>query len=287
LIYEIRHLTTFQYTRPIRETVMELRMKPCSDRTQRCLDFTLDLEPEARVLHYPDFMGNAVHHFDVPGSHETLRIEAVSLVERLPPAPLPETLHRDAWEETDRQARNFQNWDWIQPSHFARQTSSLRAFAEELRITRRDDPLTALKDLNHRLHQALAYEPRSTRVDSPIDECLARRRGVCQDFAHVFIALARRLGIPCRYVSGHLFHRPGNGEPASPDASHAWAEALLPLIGWVGFDVVNEELAGERHIRVAVGRDYQDVPPTRGVFKGQADSRLSVQVDVRAARPEL
>jgi transglutaminase-like putative cysteine protease len=130
------------------------------------------------------------------------------------------------------------------------------------------------------------YSPRSTRVDSPIDDALKTRRGVCQDFSHIFIALARGIGVPCRYVSGYLFHQ-GAEDRSSDGATHAWAEVFLPDLGWIGFDPTNNLIARERHIRVAVGRDYADVPPTRGVYKGLAGmkSELAVAVNVGTAHP--
>ena len=132
------------------------------------------------------------------------------------------------------------------------------------------------------MHRTFAYDADSTHVDSPIDEALLHRRGVCQDFAHIMLALARNyLHIPCRYVSGYLYHR--RDDRSIDGATHAWIEALLPELGWIGFDPTNNLLAGERHIEVAVGRDYHDVPPTRGVYKGNAASELSVNVRVRAS----
>ncbi len=279
--YTIRHLTHFHYSQPIRESYMEVRKRPRSDDGQRCLEFNLTVSPEARVHSYTDPLGNTVHHFDVAKLHEDLRMTAVSLVECAASRKIPDRLPADAWNGVDRLGTEFRYWDWLHPSQFAQPTESLRAFAEECKLTRRDDPLTILQEINKTLHTALAYVPNSTRVDSPIDECLKNRKGVCQDFAHIFIALARQLRIPCRYVSGHLFHRPEKDSTSiAEDASHAWAEALLPELGWIGFDPANNSLAAQNHIRIAVGRDYADVPPSRGVFKGIADSELTVHVDV-------
>jgi transglutaminase-like putative cysteine protease len=132
-----------------------------------------------------------------------------------------------------------------------------------------------------------AYVPQSTKVDSPIDEALNTRQGVCQDFAHIMIALVRRLNVPCRYVSGYMFHRDEKEKDRSLEgASHAWVEALMPRLGWVAFDPTNNLVGADRHIRVAIGRDYADVPPTRGVYKGDAHSELSVAVTVSPADKE-
>jgi transglutaminase-like putative cysteine protease len=145
---------------------------------------------------------------------------------------------------------------------------------------RRRDPLEVLRSLNSAVYQAIAYVPKSTRVDSPIDDALRNRQGVCQDYSHIMIALVRRLGIPCRYVSGYLFHRSELKARSSEGATHAWVEAWLPELSWVGLDPTNNVVARESHVRTAVGRDYADVPPTRGVFKGGASSELTVAVRV-------
>jgi transglutaminase-like putative cysteine protease len=137
-----------------------------------------------------------------------------------------------------------------------------------------------LTELNSAVCSAISYVPKSTRVDSPVDDALRNRQGVCQDFAHIMLTLVRRLGIPCRYVSGYLFHKAGDHIRSTEGATHAWVETYLPGIGWTGFDPTNNILAGEHHVRTGVGRDYADVPPTRGVFKGEASSELTVAVRV-------
>jgi transglutaminase-like putative cysteine protease len=282
MYYNIRHLTRFRYSAAISQSVMELRMQPRSDGNQHCLKFNLALNPTARVSNYHDFLGNTVHHFDIPGPHRQLAIVAESLVEVHPNAPVPDSLTPQSWDAVDALARS--DYDLVLPSQFARPTELLRALAGELGVERRDDPLSLLRELNDAIYNTFAYEPQSTEVDSSIDEALEKRGGVCQDYSHIMIALVRGLGIACRYVSGYLFHRKnGKADRSSQDASHAWIEALLPELGWVGFDPTNNLVCGERHIRVAIGRDYADVPPTRGVFKGEADSELSVGVRVSLA----
>jgi transglutaminase-like putative cysteine protease len=168
----------------------------------------------------------------------------------------------------------------LMPSRFASPTDLLDKLAHKLDVRRRDDPLVLLRELTAALRETFEYAPQATEVDSLIDEALSNRRGVCQDFAHIMIALVRGVRIPCRYVSGYLFHRLEDDDRSAEDATHAWVEALLPGLGWVGFDPTNNLIASQRHIRVAIGRDYGDVPPTRGVFKGQAKTELSVAVKV-------
>jgi len=263
---------------------MELRMQPRNEGIQHCLKFDLTLRPAGNVQFYPDYLGNTVHHFGIPGSHTQLVITAKSLVEILAPAPIPEALELSAWDKLDALVAQQDYWDLLMPSRFAHPTDLLRDFSGQLDLSRNSDPLTLLRRLNATIFDAFEYAPQSTRVDSSIDEALSSKRGVCQDFSHIMIALARGLNIPCRYVSGYLYHREDNSDRSAQDATHAWVEALLPDIGWVGFDPTNNLIAGDRHIRVAVGSDYAEVPPTRGVFKGIADSKLSVAVQVK--RPD-
>jgi transglutaminase-like putative cysteine protease len=277
--YSIRHLTKFRYSAPISESLMELRMQPRSDAAQHCTWFDLSIKPRARLTSYRDNLGNTVHHFDVPGHHTQLVINSEAVV-HIAPQSLPDSLTPKAWDELDTLVADGDYWEMLMPSRFATPTGLLEKLAGEMDLRRRADPLTLLRDLTAALGQAFEYAPQSTSVDSPIDEALRTRRGVCQDFAHIMIALVRGLGIPCRYVSGYLFHSVEDNDRSAADATHAWVEAFLPGLGWLGLDPTNNLIGGERHIRVAIGRDYGDVPPTRGVFKGEATTELSVAVRV-------
>jgi transglutaminase-like putative cysteine protease len=283
MFYSIRHVTRFVYTPPVTESMTEVRMQPRAEGGQRCLKFELHTQPRARILGYRDHLGNIVHHFDIPGKHSQLKITAESTVEIAPAPPLPESLDAGAWEAMDAIDRSGAYWDYLAPSQYAFKTELLAELARELRVRRRGDPLSLLREINAAIYESFDYKPQSTSVDSPIDDALRMRVGVCQDYAHIMIALARELRIPCRYVSGYLFHQSNGHDRSAAGASHAWVEAYLPELGWVGFDPTNNLIAGERHIRTAIGRDYADVPPTRGVFKGLAQSELSVGVQVSPA----
>lgn len=279
MIYSVRHVTKFRYTPAVRESIMEVRMQPRTDGNQRCLSFDLNVKPNAVMMQYRDFLGNVIHHFDIAGTHGELSIKASSTVEVLP-IPEPALSEAGSWSDLDEFASKGDYWEMLLPSTFAQPTPLLEKLASEMNIERRATPLSMLFEISQGIHEMFSYVPNSTRVDSPIDHALAKRKGVCQDFAHIMIALVRKLRVPCRYVSGYLFHANGDRPMVSEGASHAWVEALLPNLGWVGFDPTNDVLCGERHIRVAVGRDYAEVPPTRGVYKGGAESELSVSVTV-------
>jgi len=289
MFYSIKHLTKFHYASPVSESVMEARMHPRSEGNQRCLTFHLAVSPRCRVFAYRDHVGNNIHHFDIPGQHSYLVIVAESLLDVQPALEIPDSLPAGAWAEADAMVQMGDYWEMLLPSEFAEPTPQLLELANQLGVCRRDDPLTLLRELNQRLYEHFDYVPKSTKVDSPIDHAIESRQGVCQDFAHIMIALVRGLRIPCRYVSGYLYRRAQDHDRSVVDATHAWVEAFLPPLGWVGFDPTNCLLAGDRHIRTAIGRDYADVPPTRGIFRGHTASDLSVAVRVTASEfaPEL
>jgi transglutaminase-like putative cysteine protease len=281
LIYSVRHTTTFRYEPAVRESVMEVRMQPRSEGNQRCLSFTLNVTPAANITQYFDFTGNIVHHFDIAGSHKEVKVKAQSTVQ-VESVPSPRASEAGDWADLDALTASDDYWEMMLPSQFAQSGEALEQLAKELKCQRRGNPLQLLTELNEGIYKLFAYVPNSTKVDSPIEEALLTRKGVCQDFAHIMIALVRPLRIPCRYVSGYLFHREENGrkDRSLEGASHAWIEALVPRLGWTAFDPTNNLIGGDRHIRVAIGRDYADVPPTRGVYKGEAESGLSVSVTV-------
>jgi len=280
MFYHIRHLTKYRYSTAISENMTETRMHPRNDGSQRCLAFHLSVSPRCRVFSYRDHLGNNVHHFDIPGPHSRLVVVAESLVDLQPPTPLPPSLGYDAWAELDNIVANGDYWEMLLPSEFAQPTPLLRELCNALDIRRRDDPLSVLLAINEGIYNWFDYVPKSTKVDSPIDEALRNRKGVCQDFAHVMIAVIRILRVPCRYVSGYLYHGSEDHDRSVEGATHAWVEALLPYLGWVGFDPTNNLLEGDRHIRVAIGRDYRDVPPTQGLYRGTTESEMTVGVKV-------
>ncbi|MFN9085435.1 MAG: transglutaminase N-terminal domain-containing protein, partial [Acidobacteriota bacterium] len=287
MFYSIRHVTRFQYSSPVSESVMEVRMRPRSELQQQCLKFALHVTPRARVQFYRDYLGNTVHYFDVPGQHNRLAVIAEAVGEVEAPRDIPEAVPMAAWEALDAVRASGELYEFQTPSHFAQPSAELAKLVKELGVDRRENPLTLLRGLNEKLFGAFEYAPKVTRVDSPIDEALAKRKGVCQDLSHIMIALARELGIPCRYVSGYLYPRAGQDNLAMALATHSWVEAWIPGIGaqqqglWVGFDPTSNCVCGDRHIRAAIGRDYADVPPTKGVYKGSAVSELSVAVRVQ------
>ena len=289
MFYAIRHFTRYRYSRPVWQSAMEARMHPRSEYLQRCFTFQLSVSPRARIFSYNDHTGNIIHHFDIPERHNQLTIIADALVDVDPPLDLPNSLDPESWRELDSMIEQDDYWDMLMPSPFARTSPELEEFGRKLGIDRNSerDPLTLLRRLNSDLYSEIAYTKESTSVDSPIEVALNARRGVCQDLAHIMITLLRNIQIPCRYVSGYLHHDASHPDRSGDGATHAWVEALLPGLGWIGFDPTNNLIAGGRHIRTAIGRDYSDVPPTIGLMKGSAQTQLQVRVRVSPSEAVL
>lgn len=280
MFYTIRHITRFRYSAPVRESVMELRMQPRSEGPQTLRSFQISTNPRAQLYAYTDHLGNAVYHFNLLREHEELRVEAQATVEITPRPAWPDQLDTLEWSRYNGFNLTDDHFDMLEPSKFARSSPELGSFMKIADLEKPvGDPMSALKTLQRGIYDSFDYEPGVTEVNSPIEVALEQRRGVCQDYAHIMTAIARAWGIPCRYVSGYLYHK-GSRDRSAANATHAWVEAYLPSLGWVGFDPTNNILAGERHIRAAVGRDYADVPPTRGTYKGGADSELSIAVSL-------
>ncbi len=283
MLLKITHQTDLSYTDLINESVMELRMTPRQEQDQHRLSFSLALGPPAPVNSYFDWLGNTVHAFSVNPFHSQIRIIATSVVETSRPRIAPESfadrwpLPSDVWD--------YSQYDYLQFGGPVSDCPALRELADMIH-PQPGIPLgeLALRML-HLINEQFTFKKGVTTVASPITEILEHKGGVCQDFTHLMIGLARAFKIPARYVSG-LLH---------PDAqrfrgftqTHAWCELLFPSAGWVGFDAANNCMIGENFIKTAIGRDYRDVPPNKGTWRGSAQENIevSVQTDTLAAIP--
>ncbi len=281
--YEIEHLSHYSYTAPVQQCVMLLCLEPRKDRGQRLLDFEIETSPPANLSRETDCFGNTRHLLDLHQMHQILEITTRSTVEVASAPPLPARLHTSAWEEIRSRRKSCANWDFTHPSALVRPSPALTEFVAQHRIEPMDDPLASLMQLSHTLHDSLQYIPGSTTAESSVEHILETGRGVCQDYAHLMIAIARSWSIPARYVSGYLNPADQSGEQVPGNATHAWVECRLPELGWIGFDPTNQSFAGEGgKVHIAVGRDYRDVSPTRGVLQGGGATRLEVDVRTRS-----
>ena len=280
--YEIEHVSRYRYTAPVRQCLMRLCLEPCEDRRQRRLHFEIETRPPACLNREKDCHGNTRHVLDVHRTHRVFEITARSTVESMPHPRLPERLDAGAWKAIRSLAGSFAAWDFMHPSPLIRPSPALAAFVERHGIEPGSDPLDSLRQLSDILHRRLHYIPGSTSVESPVNDLLETDQGVCQDYAHAMIAVARSWGIPARYVSGYLHVTADSAGQVPDNATHAWVECRLPELGWIGFDPTNQSLAGNGYVRIAAGRDYRDVSPTYGVIQGGGDSRLEVEVRMHA-----
>lgn len=287
--YSIRHVTRYRYSSPIRESVMQLYMQPRSETGQWLRSFQIITQPRAQLFAYTDHLGNAVYHFNIPQEHAMLIIDMTATVEMGVRPEVPICVPTGEWDALQGVQRGGQHFDMLMRGGMTAASPGLESFIAEhdlsfASVRGRFDPMAALRHLNGVLYKALEYDRDVTDVDSPIDEALEKRKGVCQDFTHIMLSIARSWGIPCRYVSGYVYSDRTSRDRSVPDSSHAWLEAYIPSVGWVGFDPTNNHITADRHIAVAIGRDYTDVPPSKGVYNGAARGELAVAVKVTPTR---
>lgn len=283
-LYQIEHTTRFRYSEPVREAVVTLYLQPRSDAAQHLESFRITTDPGAELSDYEDCFGNPAHYFDIPSEHGELTVTARSLVALHLPQPAVDA-PEPQWDELPA-LHSSRLWHLLHPTPLTRPTPALADFVKKRGIERGDAPLPSIRELTTRIHEGLAFQRGSTGVDSPIDHALESGSGVCQDFSHIMLAIVRSWGIPARYTSGYIFPSRGGKEETMAEASHAWVECLLPRIGWIGADPTNNTVSPRHHIRVAAGRDYRDVPPTRGTFRGAAEQRLEVEVNIAVTDAE-
>jgi len=258
--FKIEHTTTFTYDHPISEAYTEMRLRPLDGDNQRCLAFKLTTEPQDAVLRYTDHFGNDVRHFDFIQPHQKLMVSAMS-----------EVLTPESYFADSSTLSPLDEFNYLSATDYAPHSTDLIGFAS---MNRSDAPIDSALAIMHAIYSTLIYEKGATDVTTTADEALSLGRGVCQDFSHIMLAACRNLRLPSRYVSGYLYN---NGRDA---ASHSWVDVLIPERGWVSLDPTHNREQTGQYVRVAVGRDYADVPPTRGIFKGNAKEKMDVEVSV-------
>lgn len=287
MIYHVRHQTIYHYKKAAVLCHNEARLRPLDLPSQRCLEYRLNVEP------HPDFetqrrdsFGNHVDYFAVQRPHETLVITAETRVEILTGQQISPTSDQP-WDRVGTALQSGNDEQYLNAREFTLPSPMIPRLPELLDFAAPDFPagrplIEAVTALNRRIFETFSFKPGFTTVSTPVAEVLANRAGVCQDFAQLMIGAIRSLGLPARYVSGYLETRPPAGKPKliGADASHAWVSVFLPGSGWIDFDPTNNVLTGSKHITTAVGRDYGDVAPLRGVTTGGSTQHLEVAVDV-------
>jgi transglutaminase-like putative cysteine protease len=269
----ISHETVYRYESPPTGVIQVLRLTPRNHDGQYVTDWRIDLSQECRLDSHEDAFGNLTHTFTAAGPFTELSV----LVEGEVETQDSQGVVRGAIER-------------FPPTLFLRETPltapdpAITDYARAIRDQAGADPLAVLHALLTGLHRDLVYDTEPTHAATTAREAFALRRGVCQDFAHVFIAAARTLGIPGRYVGGY-FHRADG--LAQQEAGHAWAEAYVPELGWTGFDPANGISPTDAHVRVAVGLDYLGAAPVRGSRYGGGVEALAVALRVDQAARQM
>jgi len=287
MIYKIVHRTTYKYKHPVSAGTHVACLKP------RALPHHQSARSELRVQPHPatrtervDFFGNRLCFFTIQEPHRELVVEARSEVimegkaTPWPQLPLP-------WEEAARSLPNDHSPAGLEACQFGFESPRIRvrpefaSYALNSFTPRRPMP-EALLDLTARIHKDFRFDSKATSVRTPIEEVFKKRRGVCQDFAHLQIACLRSLNLAARYVSGYLRTYPPPGQPrlVGADASHAWVSAYCPGMGWLDVDPTNNLVPSNGHVTLAWGRDYGDVSPLRGLILGGGAHKLQVGVDM-------
>jgi transglutaminase-like putative cysteine protease len=269
----ISHETFYHYDVATSGVIQTLRLTPRNHDGQYVIDWRMDVSEDCRLDAHEDAFGNIVHAFTADGPLTDLRVVVEGEVET-------QATHGIVRAAVER----------FPPSLYLRETSLTRVdaaiaeFARKSRATPAADPLLVLHHLVERVRTEIVYDTDPTHVGTTAAEALALRRGVCQDLTHIFIAAARSLGTPARYVSGY-FHRADGVK--RQEAGHAWAEAYLAELGWVAFDPANGICATEAHVRVAIGLDYLGAAPVRGTRYGGSGEQLAVAVHVDQATRQM
>jgi transglutaminase-like putative cysteine protease len=286
VLLKLIHQTDLTYSDLISESVMELRMAPRQEQDQHRLSFTLGIGPPTSAFSYFDWLGNTVHAFTVNSFHNQIRIVATSVVETDRAKVRPERFC-DRWP-VDPNAYDYENWDYLQFGGPIVDSPRLRDLVAVL-VPEEGLPLGELAlRIMHLLADRFTYQKGVTTAASPITEILEHGSGVCQDFTHLMIGMARAMKIPARYVSG-LIH-PDAERYRGFTQTHAWCELLFPSAGWIGFDPANNCIVGQNFVKVAVGRHFADVSPNKGIYRGVAKEAIEVAVqseELKSVPPEL
>jgi transglutaminase-like putative cysteine protease len=277
MILEVQHETAIEYSQPVREWLCELRMEPMSDTRQRCHSFRISVSHNPVVGSYLDGFGNRVHHFNLLTPPTAVRILAASVVETEDTAlePGASQVSFPAASAVDGWQLPLETLEYLP----LRGPVAFSPLLEPILSQLRPAPGDAVGPWVHRVAEYIRgnfqYARDVTDATSPIDHLLARGKGVCQDFTHLMIAVLRSFGVPARYVSGYI-HRPNK-----ESQSHAWVEAWMPDVGWTGFDPTNGCGVHGHFVKTAIGRDFTDVPPNKGTYRGMGDERINVRVATR------
>jgi transglutaminase-like putative cysteine protease len=285
--FDIHYRTTFSYAADIVESHNELRAAPATNDRQTMIHYDVRTTPTARVFSYVDYWGTRVDAFGVRAPHDRLDVLAEATIETSPAPPIASS---PRWEDLDDAFRD-EHHEYLDPSPHTAWSGALVDDARRRRDESGGDVIGTVLALHRSIGTGFAYTPGATYIGVPTADVYESRAGVCQDFAHVLIAMCRSIGVPARYVSGYFFARDdtAGAEPEEDRIevqTHAWVEAAIPGGGWLRLDPTNRMEVGPRHVKIGHGRDYGDVAPMRGVYTGGNSEQMSASVEMRRLAAE-
>jgi transglutaminase-like putative cysteine protease len=269
----ISHKSIYRYDAPVSGVIQTLRLTPRNHDGQYVVFWRIDISEDCRLDHHEDAFGNITHTFTAEGSFTELGVTVDGEVDT-----------QDTHGIVRGAIERFPPSLFLRETALTRPDTAILAFAREARAGAGDDTLALLHTITERLHREVVFDPDPTHTATTAAEAFGMRRGVCQDLSHIFISAARSLDIPARYVGGY-FHRADG--VVQQEAGHAWAEAFVTDIGWVGFDPANGISPTDQHVRVAIGLDYLGASPVRGARKGGGSEALTVTIHVDQAAGQM
>ncbi len=289
ILYRIVHQTEYRYASAVQLSRQVLRSTPRHTRFQRRIRHAIRVEPQpSEWFERKDFFGNALVQFALQSPHQSLLVEITSHVLVRSRHSHPARLLGAPWEQVRDGLQQGTGTPFLDPAQYlyasphVPTTPRFAAYARPS-FTPGRPLLEAVHHLSHRIYQDFRYDPTATNISTPVETVLRKKRGVCQDFAHLLIACLRAVGLAARYVSGYLLTHPAPGKEhlLGADATHAWVSVYCPEAGWVDLDPTNDLWVDQEHITVAWGRDFSDVSPLRGVILGGEEHELEVRVAVQ------
>jgi transglutaminase-like putative cysteine protease len=274
---QVTHKTSFHYGAPVVDSVNTLHLEPRTFPFQKTISATVRVMPPTRLRRFSDLFQNITHHFEILKAHTRLEIDSRLRVHNLP-LVIPDRSLQAGHADLEDPSTRERTWQFLQDSHLVQHLPELWRLAIDLSQGTSSIHEQAMIFMGW-IHQNFQYSPGSTMVSTRMEQAFQMRSGVCQDFTHVMLGLCRSVGIPARYASGYLYNGPTD-LLVGAQASHAWCEVYLPYLGWIGYDPTNNTLADERYVKIAVGRDYDDVAPVKGAYRGTAHAVMEVSVAV-------
>jgi transglutaminase-like putative cysteine protease len=273
MLIRITHLTSYRYDPAATSVIQTLRLTPRNHDGQYVANWRIDLSTDCRLDQHEDAFGNISHVFTAEGPLDELSVNVEGEIET-----------RDTQGIVRGAVERFPPSLYLRETALTTADDAIAAFASSARERAAGDVLGLLHNMLDQLYEDMRFDPEPTHVATSATEAFALKRGVCQDFTHIFISAARSLGIPARYVGGYFVR--GDGITAQ-QAGHAWAEAYVPELGWVAFDAANGMCATDAHVRVAVGLDYLGASPLRGTRYGGGSELLTVRLQVQQAMQQI